>query len=305
MRDYDRYNYWQINTEELPSRGFMYPDNAKIKIRSMTVLEVKFLATLSPATASTVCNELLEKCTILENFDYDDLLLPDRMYLIFWIRLNSFTAKTGYTITIPKCSGCGQQIEENIPLETITFKYLDKPFNPVVSLPDSGISLNISIPRYRDAWISPQDEIEDTAMYIDVPMSFEDKVEFVTNMSAYDYAVIRSAITENYCGINEEYFVKCGNCDKQHPIRLVVNDNNLFTPVNIMEILEMMTRICKYTHMQITNDWPWIEVEIENEIVNRMIQEENERNNKELNNAKQRTSGISSTHMPSMPSLPH
>ena len=45
MHNYDNYNYWQVDPYELPTRGLMYPKNVKIKIRAMTVLEVKFLAT--------------------------------------------------------------------------------------------------------------------------------------------------------------------------------------------------------------------------------------------------------------------
>ena len=67
MHTYDKYNFWQIKLEDLPSRGLFYPEDATIKIRSLTVLEVKFLATLMPQTATGVCNELLEKCTIIEN----------------------------------------------------------------------------------------------------------------------------------------------------------------------------------------------------------------------------------------------
>lgn len=303
QRNYDNYNYWQIDPYELPTRGLMYPKDAKIKIRSMTVLEVKFLATLLPQTATTVCNELLEKCTILENLKYEDLYLPDRAFLIFWIRLNSFTSKTGYTINIPKCSGCGQPIEENITLESLKFKHLEKPFIDHVYLPDTKAELKISIPKYKDSYIIPQDEIEEVAMYIvDDSMTFEQKVDFITNISAYDYITIKSIIDENYCGIKSEYIIVCDNCHKAHSVPLTVNDNNLFTSINLMEILEMITRIAKYTNVQITNDWTWVEVEVENAIVDKMMQEENEKNKSEINRAKQQAHSV---NVPSVPSVPH
>ena len=126
--NYDNFNFWQIDLKELPSRGRLYPKNAKIKARSMSVLEVKFLATLVPANATNICNELLEKCTILENFSYDDLILADREFLIFWIRLNSFINSNGFIITIPECSGCKKKIEYTVKLLNLEFKYLDRPF---------------------------------------------------------------------------------------------------------------------------------------------------------------------------------
>ena len=69
-----------------------------------------------------------------------------------------------------------------------------------------------------------------------------------------------------------------------------------------MEILEMITRIAKYTNVQITNDWTWVEVEVENAIVDKMMQEENEHNKSEINRAKQQAHSVS---VPNVPSVPH
>ena len=305
IHNYDNYNYWQIDPYELPTHGYMYPKNTKIKIRSMSVLEVKFLATLLPETATTVCNEILEKCTILENIDYDDLYLPDREYLIFWIRLNSFTAKAGYTISIPQCMGCGKQIEEELELDNLKFKYLDKPFIDHVFLPDARKKLKLSIPKYKDSYIVTNDEIEDIALYIDNDkMSFEEKTDFVKNITAYDFITLKSIVDENYCGVNRNYIIVCNDCQKAHNIQLTINDQNLFNTVNLMQILETITRIAKYANLQITNDWPWIEVEVESKIIEQMIQEENERNKTELNRAKHQAHSVSVPHTPSMPTMP-
>ena len=140
-------------------------------------------------------------------------------------------------------------------------------------------------------------------MYIvDDSMTFEQKVDFITNISAYDYITIKSIIDENYCGIKSEYIIVCDNCHKAHSVPLTVNDNNLFTSINLMEILEMITRIAKYTNVQITNDWTWVEVEVENAIVDKMMQEENEKNKSEINRAKQQAHSV---NVPSVPSVPH
>ena len=58
--NYDRFNYWEIYTEELPSRGIFYKKDARIRVRTMSVLEVKFLATYMEATATRICNEILK-----------------------------------------------------------------------------------------------------------------------------------------------------------------------------------------------------------------------------------------------------
>ena len=73
LHTYDDFNFWQLDLNEFPSKGRLYPKNAKIKARSMSVLEVKFLATLTPQNATSICNELIEKCTILENLLFSGL----------------------------------------------------------------------------------------------------------------------------------------------------------------------------------------------------------------------------------------
>lgn len=298
MHIYDNYNFWRIKMEDLPSKGMFYPENTKIKIRSLTVLEVKFLATLLPQTATAVCNELLEKCVILENLDFTDLLLPDRQFLIFWIRLNSFPMQNGFKITLPECTECNTPIEHEIKLEELIFTYLDD-FNPYVHLDDEKTDIIISIPKYNDSYIDTKDEIGDVAIYIDNGLSFEEKYDYVANLSAYDFLKLKECIRKNFCGIKNEIVVECPKCHKQYPVNFIINDQNLFSRVSLPEILETITRIAKYSNLQITNDWPWVEVIMEQDIINKLIKEENEANQKELNNAKAQMGS-----MPSMGNLP-
>ena len=73
----------------------------------------------------------------------------------------------------------------------------------------------------------------------------------------------------------------------------------------LRDILEKITQIAKYSNLTITNEWSWVEVELEMQIINNMIQEENEANKKQLQNVSSRMpSGATSTSTPKMPSLP-
>ena len=92
-------NYWKLIKEEIPSKGYFYKPDSVIKIRPLNVQEVKYLSTLCPQNATDVINEIVQKCIILENIQFDELLLADREYLIFWLRANSFSINNGY-ITI-------------------------------------------------------------------------------------------------------------------------------------------------------------------------------------------------------------
>ena len=302
--NYDNFNFWQMDLKDFPSRGLLYPKNAKIKVRSMSVLEVKFLATLTPDNATQICNELLEKCTILENLKYEDLILADRAFIIFWIRLNSFINNNGFKITIPECSNCKKQIEHEIKLMDLEFIYLDHSFINTVFLPDINLKMPIRIPLYNDSRFIPNDEIEETVLWINTDNTFEEKYNFIINLSANDYMILRSHINDNYCGVKNDMIITCPYCGKQHNVKIEINDQNLFNNVNLMQILETITKIAKYSNLQITNDWSWVEVEIEQQIINKMIEEENEANKKEIAKAKSQMSLSSSSFNKPSFSLP-
>lgn len=301
--NYDNFNFWQIDINELPSKGRLYPKNTKIKARSMSVLEVKFLATLSPQNATTICNELLEKCTILENIDYEDLLLPDREFIIFWIRLNSFINGNGFVITIPECSECKTRIEHTIKLMDLEFIYLEHDFKNKVYLPDLDIKLPIKVPRYNDSVYQIKDEIDEMCLWIDTDNTMEEKYKFVSNLTGNDFLILKTCLDDNYCGVKKDFQISCPTCGHIHNVRIDINDQNLFNNVDLSQILETITRIAKYSNLQITNDWSWVEVELEQQIINKMINEENEANNKEIAKAKSHmpSAGSMASGLPSMP----
>lgn len=303
--NYDRFNYWEIYTEELPSRGIFYKKDARIRVRTMSVLEVKFLATYMEATATRICNEILNKCTILENLTLDELLLPDRDYIIFWIRLNTFNTSNGFTITIPHCSTCKAEIVENLSLTQFKHKYLDNGFEPNVYLPDLQMEIPIRIPTYNDSIYNVENELEDVALHLDTDNTFEEKTKFVSMLSALDYVYLKEHIEKNNCGIIDEVPIYCPDCGTEHIVKVHINDLNIFTHFELRDILEKITQIAKYSNLTITNEWSWVEVELEMQIINNMIQEENEANKKQLQNVSSRMpTGATSTSTPKMPSLP-
>lgn len=305
LHNYDNFNFWQLDLNEFPSKGRLYPKNAKIKARSMSVLEVKFLATLTPQNATSICNELLEKCTILENLKYEDLILADREFIIFWIRLNSFISGNGFNVTIPECSLCKEPITHTIKLMDLEFIYLDHPFVNKVLLPDLGLKLPLKMPKYEDSIYKIRDDIDEVCLWIDSDNTMEEKYRFVSNLTANDFMTLKSHIDNNYCGVKKEFTIYCPKCHKAHNIKIDINDQNLFNNVDLSQILETITKIAKYSNLQITNDWSWVEVEVEQQIINKMIEEENQANQKEIAKAKSQMPAMPHGGKPSMPSMPH
>lgn len=284
LHEYDKYNYWEIQLTELPTRGIFYNKDANIRIRPLSVLEIKLLATFQEATATAICNELLQKCTILNNIELKDLYLPDRNYLVFWIRLNSFTSFNGFNITIPHCRYCGEKIEHELKLDKIDFDYLDNGYVNSVYLKDLGKTIETMIPDFTYSNIELNDDIALVAANINLNIPFASKYKFVANLTALDFAILSSHIEKYKCGIKTELNIECKHCNAFNTIRMQINDKNLFAKMDLIQILEMITQIAKYSNLQITNDWTWVEVEIEQTVINKMIKDEQAANQRQMSN---------------------
>jgi len=295
-------NYWFIEKSELPSRGLYYDPDFEIKIRPMNVEEVKYLATFNKDNATIIVNEILKKCLKLTKLKFNDIIIGDREYLIFWIRTNSFITNSGYKIEIPKCPICKNSYEHEIKLGTFKTDYLYKQVNSI-KLPNLEIELPIKQPTIKDLseMINDGDEISEYAMFIDSVNTVKDKIRFIENLSGDDFSELKYNLDGFKCGMHKEIMTECPICHNFQPVKILLNESSLFPNTKLKDILEHITRVAKYTNLTITNDWPWVEVEIELEIVNNMIKEENERNQKEMAKAKSKAHIPSTPHIPNMP----
>lgn len=289
------YNYWKIDINELPSRGFFY-NNAEIKCRVLTIADVKFLSSINPFTATTIINEILERCISLKNLDFQDILLCDRHYILFWLRANSFIKNNGYTITIPKCNSCHSPFEKNVKLDDLEEVFIESMPETVI-MPDSEISIELKYPTIRDLSIkiSNNEDLENIARHIDV----ENPVDFVNHLSALDYAFLLSKVEEMYAGFKNEIYIDCPKCGFSHKVKIVFNDEGMFGGIKMYDIIKVIINITKYTTMQISDDEPWMELELQEDIVSKMVKEENDQI------AKQEAKARSQMHKPSMPHHRH
>lgn len=278
---YDKYNYWNIPLSELPTRGMFYNKDAKIKMRSMSVLDVKFLATYRPELATEVCNELLFKCSYLENIKLEDLYLPDRIYLIFWIRNNSFTNGSSYVFDVKECPHCSNSYKAEVKLSDFRIKYLDKEFVKKIFLEDYNVEMPITIPKFSDSLYKPKTSIEEMALWLNLNIPYKQKCNLIENMSGLDAAKLYNTIENNFCGFEKEFNIHCPYCGGTLPITIDLSDDKLFTHFPLSNILERIARICKYANLQITNDWAWPEVEVMEQVINKIYKEEEQ----EMNNS--------------------
>ena len=88
----------------LPSDGKLYNADAKIYARALKILEIKQLTNMDEDNYGFIIDNVLQKTTILTNVDYQDILIADKLFIIFWQRANTYQGD-GFSIEFA-CSKC-------------------------------------------------------------------------------------------------------------------------------------------------------------------------------------------------------
>lgn len=290
--DLNKYNYLQLDVEELPSRGLYYPAGTKIKGRFLNLRDIKFIALITEGNATVIVNEIIERCFIFEKITIDDILLCDREYLAFWLRANSFIANNGFKIGIKKCSKCGINFEKEIRLEELDINYLQD-FLPVITLPDSNIKLALKLPKIKDLRIKDDDK---EIQYIARMIEHDDPLNLIYNLSAYDYAFLSDVISAYKIGFVFDLQIFCPHCNQLHYVKASIDDTNMFAQLNIRDIYRMILNCTKYTTYKIDDDISWPELEIISDVVNEMVKKENEEMQKQQAAANAKASAMKSKY---------
>ncbi len=271
LQQHEKYNYIPIDIEDLPSRGFCYPEGSFIKGRFLTIQDIKFLALMTDVTAERIVNEILERC-FYTNISISDLALCDRTYLIFWLRANSFMKENGYRISIGKCQDCKRSFEHTIALDDIPIIQLQQAPGEV-TLPRSGQVVKIKLPTVKDLKITDNDpDVQKMARMIDV----DDPVGFIMKLKALDYTFLLNVIKQYDAGFDMKFEIECPHCHGTNMIECLISEQALFGQINIRDVIQLELKITKYLTYQLSDDTPWPEFEMIAELTNVMIKEENE-----------------------------
>lgn len=294
-------NYWKIELYDLPSRGIEYSNDGEIHIKPLSVSDVKFLASINDYNATDIINKILNRNLILKNINYNELLLEDRKFLCLWSRSNSFIKTSGYKINY-KCVKCNNIVTKEIALDELQIKHIDEHLDKNIHLKDCNFDLELHYPTYDDLIITDDDkEIETIKRHIGLKncggnLDLLDR--FVNALSALDYAIILSKVKKMEYGFVNKFKSNCLTCNDEKNIIVNIDEKSQFGKVDLFMVVEMILRICKYTSFQINEDSPWMEVEIQHDVVVKMIKEEEEMGEKESRKAKSKT-----FTKPSMPKI--
>lgn len=219
-------NTWPI--EDLPSKYRLYPEGTKLFGRPLKVPEIKMLATINAENLNFVLNEVLRRS--ITGFPIENLTVADKLYLIFWLRANTYK-ESGYTIDfICPEKNCKTPGKYEFELGSLQINYLndrydeDKdvvlPSKQIVKLKQLRVSDELRIENFKKTNSkSFQVFDEDFLMTASIIREINGKqvgiieaYDFITNADPEDYSYIVSYINHFDFGVDPETPVKCAKC---------------------------------------------------------------------------------------------
>lgn len=220
----DNSNYWEI--KGLPSGGRLYPEGTKILGRPLKVIEIKKISSLTAESAEYVINDILKRT--IRGIDIDKLYVADKLFLIFWLRANSYK-DSSYVVNFV-CNKCEKESSYHFNLNNLTVQYLSDEYDATkdTTLP-TGNKIKIKfltigdtnkVERFKEINRGALGEIDDELLSLAASISeingqekgLLEKYNFVLNMSPEDFSYIISYIDKFGMGVKPELNVTCSIC---------------------------------------------------------------------------------------------
>lgn len=236
---------------ELPSKGKFYdgtdgPRDGILHVRRMTGEEEQILATPRFVRQGKAINMIFNKC-IQEDFQTENLLTPDRTYLLIFLRGISYTPE--YDVEV-KCPHCERKFNYTIDLNQLHVDQCPDDYNPEDledTLPTTGFKFTYRLSTgadeqrvqdYRERKMKFDDSGmgDDTLHYRNALMikdieGLSDKNEIqklLRVLPINDVAYLRSRINEPPFGVDTKVEIPCGNCSQDFEIDLPLEANFFF-----------------------------------------------------------------------------
>ncbi len=234
---------------QLPSQGLPYGGavpGGNIEIGPLTTREEMIIAGFREsggADMTLLIDSILKtRAFFPEGFNYEDLLVTDRFFLIANVRAISFGEDYGFPWRCP-CSNKVQNSRCNLPGDLKLFKLAEgfhEPFE--VTLPNLGkiglrllrISDEKVIDTYRQQMLdraTDHDPLMGDPGYLfkmarriatinGAEVNLEQKLQFVGDMLSVDSIAMQEGYEENESGLSLQIEVKCRNCGQEREITL-------------------------------------------------------------------------------------
>ena len=193
------HNYTISESFSLPSKGLIYNPvvDPRFTIRSMTTVEE--MKRLAPTDLPyKTLSEMIEDCIIDNKFGMSvyDMCVADYQFLLYKLRIVTYGSDYAMQVKCPKC-GKVHNITANLDdLHVIEYDEAKK-FNPYVTLPQSGLEIELQFQTLRS---------------IDRIATRRNEIEKESNNKAADPTYYLTLMS----------FIKTVNGDKLNPVELEV-----------------------------------------------------------------------------------
>lgn len=204
----------------LPSNGRIYPIQ-DICARPLCGADEVLLAQMSPTNMEQRFLVLLQN--VMQGVDPARLTLGDRLYMILWLTISS------YTDTLPisyVCSGCFQEVDVEVDLKTMEVITLNDDFKQpyYIKLSDGqeiGLNLltvNDMVQVERYLLNHEDDHVFKYSLTIDGPDPIEKKMELYQSLPIKDTAKIRAFQEKFFHGPKMTAIVCCPKCQAKEEV---------------------------------------------------------------------------------------
>ena len=229
--------------EDLPSKYKLYPEGTKLYGRPLNVREVKKLSALNEHNFDIIIKEVLS--TAITGYPISDILSGDKLYLIFWLRANTY--KDARFVTPFICDECGKQSEYKFDVGAFDINYLEN-FDGSLELrllnkkATIGFSFNTikdedRIKRFVDSNKDSLNRFDDEVVTISSMIktingkspSLREGCEYIMGLDAEDYAYLHSYILHVDFGINPIIKTTCKHCGGENSVRITFR-SDFFIP---------------------------------------------------------------------------
>lgn len=236
----------------LPSLGKFYdgttgPIDGVLHIRQMTGEEENILATPRMIKKGEAINKIFNRC-MQEKYDSENFLVPDRLYLLIFLRGISYSHLYDCEV---KCPLCDKKFATEINLDDLEMEYCPEDFgsdNLEDVLPKTGYKFKYAlsngkseqaVQNYRDKRMKGFDMTgmaDDTLLYRTATMITEiegiteksDLQKLLKVMPIDDLSYMRSKINEPPFGVDTKVEITCSSCAGDFEMELPLEANFFF-----------------------------------------------------------------------------
>lgn len=212
-----------IEVTGLPSKMKLYPEGTKIYSRSLKLLEVKKLSSMTSENFNDVINTILKDT--VKGIAVEDLITSDKFYLIFWQRANTYRGD-GFSVDF-KCPSCETASKYDFDISSIEIKDIAEDYDPTTEYEIGSHKYVLGQLTVRDEQLmlnygknnKMKDLDEDILLLSAVlrtidgqKVNLTDKYNHIVDLDPSSFVQLHNAYKKNEISVIPEMKVKCKAC---------------------------------------------------------------------------------------------